>query len=646
MPFELNSNKIRLQPLIILALLSFHEAVFSQNTVKQDSALKVSRGSYVQFREIKAFIPKDTIILVPGSLVLADLSRKDKTVTFYDSLKARASRSKFAKALFDLVIVSPDTVTRKKPASNSQDNFKEYAGKKIRKIQIQRLNVFGADVNNPGYYHPHGAERLLNNTHINTNESIIKKYLLFSEGDTISPLLLSDNERIIRQLPYIDDARIIIVPVSSEDADIVVVTKDVYSLGGDLTIRNRNSGTAKVFEKNIFGMGHEFEVDVPYSKGASDSPGIGLNYNVKNIQKSFVDLNLNFYNALGKRTYGASLSKSLLSSTTKYAGGVFIGQTFTTENLDTLLIAQPLKYTYQDYWLMRSFLIDKESVTRIITGLRYTDNNVFQRPLISPNSYHSLQKYKFLIGSAAFSMQKYFKTNLIYSYGRTEDIPEGIMLQLSEGVEINEFKNRTYSGINLSYGHFYNDLGYLNTSAGFGTYFKEHHTDQGVLSLSLNYFSNLVYAGSMKIRNFVNIDYTRGFDRNTEEYLSIEKKNGFAGFSNDSLRGTQRIVLDLESVFFNPINIYGFRFAFFGFADVGFLAGTAEVVSKGRALTGIGLGIRIRNDNLVFRTFQIRLGFFPSPPQNSMIENLVVSGEQLLHSNNFTPGAPAVIPYN
>jgi len=53
----------------------------------------------------------------------------------------------------------------------------------------------------------------------------------------------------------------------------------------------------------------------------------------------------------------------------------------------------------------------------------------------------------------------------------------------------------------------------------------------------MKYFSNLLFPGSLKIRNFVNISYTRGFDRDNEEYLSIPKSNGFSGFSNDSLRG-------------------------------------------------------------------------------------------------------------
>jgi hypothetical protein len=488
----INRNKILIQSLIILAVFFFHESLFSQNAVKQDTTIKISRGSYIQFREIRKFIPKDTIIQVSDSLVPALKFRKDETITFFDSLKSKASRTKFTKALFDLVIVSPEIVNRKKIVSNSQDNFREYSGWKIRKIQIQRLNVFGADINNPGYFNPNGTEKLLNSTHINTNENIVRKFLLFSEGDTLSPLKLSDNERIIRQLPFIDDARIIVVPVSNEEADIVVVTKDVYSLGGEFILKSKKSGTIRMFEKNIFGMGHEFKVDIPYSSGSPDSPGIGLNYNINNILKSFLNLNLNYYNALGKKTYGLNLSRNLISSTTKYAGGMSVSQTFTSEDLDTLPKPHPLKFINQDYWLLRSFLIDRVSVTRIITGIRYKFNNVFERPEIDPNSYLPLQKYKFFIGMAALSIQKYYKTNLLYSYGRTEDIPYGILLRLSAGLEINEFKRRPYTGIDFSLGHSIGNIGYFYSSAGIGTYFNGKQTEQGILLLRMKYFSNLI----------------------------------------------------------------------------------------------------------------------------------------------------------
>jgi hypothetical protein len=59
----------------------------------------------------------------------------------------------------------------------------------------------------------------------------------------------------------------------------------------------------------------------------------------------------------------------------------------------------------------------------------------------------------------------------------------------------------------------------------------------------------------------------------------------------------------------------------------------------------LGFGIRVRNDNLVFNTLQIRIGFYPNPPQYSKLNFITVSGEKLLRPENFDPGPPTVIPY-
>jgi hypothetical protein len=270
---------------------------------------------------------------------------------------------------------------------------------------------------------------------------------------------------------------------------------------------------------------------------------------------------------------------------------------------------------------------------------------VFDHPLISSESFYNLQRYKLFLGSVAYSIQKYTKTNLIYSYGRTEDIPYGALFKITTGREFNEFKVRTYIGGEASFGKSVKALGYFYTSAGLSTYVNKNQTEQGLLSLGMNYFSNLINLGNSKIRNFLYFQYTRGFGRYTNEFLKFITNNGFSGFKNDSINGTQRLTVSLESVLFSPINLYGFRFAFFGFTDLAFLCGTNEELGRGYALSSIGLGIRIRNENMVFNTLQVRIGYFPNPPAFSTISPVVVSGEQLLRPANFEPGPPAVIPY-
>lgn len=627
------------------AFLFLCSTLYSQETIPRDSLFGITHSIRVlNFENIRVSLTGSEISTSARPIPPSG-SDDARTLVFLDSLKSRASKTLITRKLYDFVIIQPQAGSAKKITGPSDVSFIGYSGTKIRKIEIKRLNVFGSHINNPDFYSPSKLERLLNKTHINTNENIIRKNLLFHEGDTISPLTFSDNERLIRQLPYIDDARILIVPVSDSEADVIVVTKDIYSLGGEVSFSGFDKGSISIFDRNIFGMGHEFGIEIPYDSKFSDSPGFGANYKINNILKSFSNLNMYYYDGLGKKTYGFDLSRNLVSSSTKYAGGISVREMFTSDDLDSMVVPAPVKYNLQDYWLLRSFLLNKESVARLILGARYTNNNVFDHPFILPESYHYLQKYKMLLGSVSFSVQKYYKASLIYGYGRTEDIPYGGILNFTLAKESNEFKNRFYLAGSLSVGESINSLGYLYGSAGFGTFFNKGKTEQGMLALKTSFISNLSYIGRYRIRNFANVEYTRGFDRYYDEYLSFKSENGFSGFRNDSTGNAQRLYLSLESVLFSPVNLYGFRFAAFGFADFGFLFGTNDFLGSGDILSAVGIGVRIRNDNLVLNTLQIRLAFFPNLPEYSRANSLLISGEQLLRPNNFEPRPPSLLPY-
>jgi hypothetical protein len=630
--------------LCCLASLFLYSNTFSQKIQEPDTIIKVSAGNILRSNDSILYFARDTVLSIPGK-VLNPGTIENRYLIFIDSLKSKISKGTLSKKIYDFVIVSPDTVENKRLTGSSDQSYKAFSGVRIRNITIRRLNVFGSNISNPSDNKPDRLEKLLNKTHFNTAENSIRKNLLFNEGDTISPLVLSDNERILRQLSYINDARIIVVPVSDDEADIIVITQDVYSLGSDFKFNGVNEGDISVFEKNIFGTGHELGAEVLYNKQLSPSPGFGVFYKINNLYSSFANLNVFYRDALGQKTYGINVARSLISSTTKYAGGISVQQMYTTEDLDTMVVPVPLKYNFQDYWLSRSFLINRESVSRVIAGLRYTNNNIFERPIIQPDSYHNLQRYRSFMGSLAFSVQKYYKSSLIYGYGRTEDIPYGGLIKITGGREFNEFKQRTYIGTELSVGQSVKTLGYFYSSAGIAAFIRNSYTEQGLVLFRLKYISNLVTLGNNTIRNFVTFDYTRGFDRYTDEHLMFINENGFSGFRNDSVMGNQRLSVSLESVFFNPVNFYGFRFAFFWFTDFSFLSGSNQVLTNGNSLSSIGIGARIRNDNLVFKTFQIRLGFFPDFPAYSRINHLIFSGEQFLRPENFDSGPPGIIQY-
>jgi hypothetical protein len=249
------------------------------------------------------------------------------------------------------------------------------------------------------------------------------------------------------------------------------------------------------------------------------------------------------------------------------------------------------------------------------------------------------------LNSISLTHQLFFRSNLIFDFGRTEDIPHGYMLNLTFGPEFGEFNRRFYFGTSLSWGGLVLNQGYiyvLGELGGFSSIVK--YPDQGVLHLQSNYFSNLFIFNRFKFRQFINIDYTQGIQRFSDEYISIEDKTGIRGYNNDFARGTQRAIANYEIVAFSPYYFYGFRFVFFGFMDFGLIT-FSEPLLSGDLHTGIGFGIRIKNERLTFETIQIRLGYYPSLPHYEFPLTIDISGERRLSPQDFYVSKPEVIGF-
>lgn len=564
------------------------------------------------------------------------------SVAFYDTLKVRAEKNRLTRLLYDLVIVDKAGSSPLRENMGSTKPFSQYDGLTIRKCEIIRLNAFGTDINDPQYYDPSGVEKFLNSTYFKSRYFVLKKYLLFAEGDTVSSLTMADNERLLRDLTFIEDVRIEVIPVDEKIADVVVIIRETYPFGFDVSLSDFTSGKVMLFNRNFGGFGHELDISVPYRFDEYPYPGIGAKYAVRNIAHSFSNLIMDFSDGLGTTAAGGAFSRSFVSSETKYAWSASVRMIRTREDLDTMMTPEPLHYTYQDYWAARSFMLDRDRVTRLIISARFVNNNVFTRPEIDPYSYYRLQRYRLYMGSVALSTQKFINTSLIYSYGRTENIPYGYLLEFDAGSEFNEFKHRSYVGLKASYGNIFDGFGYLYAGIGFSTFYNDGQTEQGMLQSTIRYFTPLIQTGNSRVRAFLNIYYMRGFNRYTDEALFLKSSSLLRGFSNDSINGNNRIVVSVEPVLFINKPFYGFRFAVFAFADAGMIYnGTLDKGDYHNAVAA-GFGVRVRNDLLVFNTIQLRFGFYPGAPPYSETSWASVDGLVKLRPPGFEPEPPGV----
>jgi hypothetical protein len=133
----------------------------------------------------------------------------------------------------------------------------------ISKIEIEIGNVF--DLKNPNENVMIG--RLANRFHAPTREAVIRKVLLFVEGERVRERRIYETERLLRALPFVKSARI--DPVVQPDGSVVarVRVQDAWTTQLNATYQSvggQKSMGLGVDEKNFMGMGKSVAFD--YSK--------------------------------------------------------------------------------------------------------------------------------------------------------------------------------------------------------------------------------------------------------------------------------------------------------------------------------------------------------------------------------------------
>ena len=107
-----------------------------------------------------------------------------------------------------------------------------------------------------------------------TRDGIIRQYLLFERGDTIDPYSLADSERLLRQLSYINDARILVVPVTGPDNGVAVIVeyRDRWPYGATGKIKDFGRYEASVYTTNLGGLGVRFDNKIIHRQDRECAP--------------------------------------------------------------------------------------------------------------------------------------------------------------------------------------------------------------------------------------------------------------------------------------------------------------------------------------------------------------------------------------
>ena len=177
-----------------------------------------------------------------------------------------------------------------------------------------------------------------------------------------------------------------------------------------------------------------------------------------------------------------------------------------------------------------------------------------------------------------------------------------------------------------------------------GGFLRDNKIEDFIIQAGGAYFTRALNANRSKIRGLISADYTQIINRTVTDWLNITDKY-IPGFSTDSLQADSRLTLSLQTVLYTPRAILGFRMA--PFTQIDMVSVDCDACDfRQNTYWGLTVGLRTRNENLIFGTIEIKATFIPRDEYGE--SKFVFDFKQNLRVKNTGTFAtePTIIRYN
>ncbi len=568
------------------------------------------------------------------------IAQEDSTIhNLRDSTFILRSKKGIFKKLGDAIWIDAPQfeVQNSNSVTKNEFSFAKFKGKIINQIQVNSVSYeipFDDTMPSSKKIKRAVEEALYNST---SNKTMLKN-LFFTVGDTLYPYLIADNEKFLREIAFIQDARIFasIDPADTNGVVINIQWKDIFPFGGSANIGSFQSFNAELNHNNLLGLGDKIQINALYDLDRRPLAATGFEYIKRNVMGTFLNLSIGYdkikpaFNSGRREEYARYIKGDLplVSPYHSFTGGFEFGK---YESNNTYTTRLPYLHVYKyAYGIMDGWM-----GINIGAGLRVKDN--LQTRLRKFISFRAMSKrfseipdtaiIKYNIhysnidaGLIAFNIfkQEYYHTSFIYGFGRNEDVPEGYGLSIVSGLTQRNSRTRPYIGIDYERDYFTSQQNYTNFIFKLGGYFHNGSLEDISFLSAVNYFTVIKKLSNPKWskRNFVQISATQQLNTILNEPLYLRSEYGIPTFKNDNIQAATRVSCNIESVYYNKVKYYGFSFAPFIFVNSSYIKLIGEDLQKGSIYTALGLGCRTRNENLVFGTIELKAYYYPRTISN------------------------------
>jgi hypothetical protein len=615
----------------------------------------------VQINIIQKYIFASIVLITISDFASAqETPVKPDSTKIYADIETYSKRSKFTTFMYRLIFKPVAAISKKRDAPKKvykkliQKPYSLFEGKIIRKIDIITLDPFGYRATDTTVAAQNFLLRAGNSLHIKTQTIAIQNLLLIRKNEPFNSLRTKESERLIRSQKYVHDVSFHVMSTGnkSDSVDIFIRELDAWTIIPTGSV----SGTGtkvKLTDKNFLGTGHEFQ-SAYTSNLTTKTKASNSTYFIPNILNTYISTKFRLiFDDNGNFQKSLSVDRPCYSPFAKWAAGASFSSQFRKDSLKYVnLVSVPmyLRFRTQDFWAGKAIQIFKgnsedERATNLILTVRYQRIRHHEKPTELNDPLHIYSDEDLLLTGIGISTRKYVQDKYIYRYGLTEDVPVGKVIELTGGYQLKNNSWRPYLGLRFSFGN-YLQWGYLSSILEYGTYFNSSHAEQGVLSAGINYFTGLFEIGKWKFRQFAKPQVTFGINRFSYDSITLNDGYGLNGFNSISLSGSNRLLFTLQTQSYAPWNLMGFHFGPFINYTLGMLGDAGQGFRNSKVYSQLGLGVLIKNENLVFSTFQFSISFYPLIPgvgQNIFKMNSFRTSD--LGFRDFEMGRPSPVVY-
>ena len=498
---------------------------------------------------------------------------------------------------------SRDGASAHKTNALPSDAALERMGAVIGRIEIQNKNIF--DLRNPKDDKP--IFRLADRLHRVTRRELIEHQLLFHSGERYSRHLIEESARILRANPYFYDASIRPVRYHDGKVDVLVRTRDVWTLNPGLDF-SRSGGKSEtgvqLEELNAFGTGTDFKVEHLKSVDRTTSE---VDVSNQHAFDTWVSVNATYGELSDGRLRQLIVNRPFYALETRHAGGVtLIDSTFDAPLYDRGEIIdrfQVLNRLYQLYGGWSTGLVHGWA-RRVSLGLTYDEHRFAPAPLSlwsGPTVLPANRKFVYPWVQFDWVQDEYAKLRNHNQIHRTEDFDLGAYVSAQVGWAPRSFgSSQDAARILFSAGDGYwlsrgDTLLVAGTASG---RVERGILENGVVGASITNFAEQ----SSHWLLYSTLRATAGKRLNLDDQILLGGDNGLRGYPLRYQDGTASALFTLEERWFS--DWYPFRLFRVGatvFFDMGRTWGRAPLAAPSLGLLkDAGFGLRFGNARTAF----------------------------------------------